>query len=158
MSVSQWGISVTRPNLHFFRYIKAYKPFADSVPPKPSSSNLYWPSTSQYRHILIQCHQVPLIIHHLVRHRSADWIISLFTTHLMSHAQYTWSSCYFLPPQTVQWTCWLFLASDRYKSRGSAGRARKMKDKKDNGRLGITRIWRELENPRPWQWWWTRCW
>ena len=22
-----------------------------------------------------------------------------------------------------------------------------MKDKKDNGRLGITRIWRELENP-----------
>ena len=55
--------------------------------------------------------------------------------------------CYFLPPHTVQWTCWLFLASDRYKSRGSAGRARKMKDKKDNGRLGITRIWRELENP-----------
>ena len=46
---------------------------------KPSSINLYWPSTSQYRHILIQYHQVPLIIHHL-----------------MSHAQYTWSSfCFF---------------------------------------------------------------
>ena len=40
-----------------------------------SSTNLYWPSTSQYRHILTQYHQVPLIIHHL-----------------MSHAQYTWSS------------------------------------------------------------------
>ena len=43
-----------------------------------SSTNLYWPSTSQYRHILTQYHQVPLIIHHL-----------------MIHAQYTWSSlCY----------------------------------------------------------------
>ena len=61
----------------------------------PSSTNLYWPSTSQYRHILTQYHQVPLIIHHLVRHSSVNWIISLFTTHLMSHAQYTWSS-YFI--------------------------------------------------------------
>ena len=43
-----------------------------------SSTNLYWPSTSQYRHILTQYHQVPLIIHHL-----------------MSHAQYTWSSSLF---------------------------------------------------------------
>ena len=40
-----------------------------------SSTNLYWPSTSQYRHILTQYHKVPLITHHL-----------------MSHAQYTWSS------------------------------------------------------------------
>ena len=40
-----------------------------------SSTNLYWPSTSQCRHILTQYHQVPLIIHHF-----------------MSHAQYTWSS------------------------------------------------------------------
>ena len=58
----------------------------------PSSTNLYWPSTSQYRHILTQYHQVPLIIHHLVRHSSVNWIISLFMTHLMSHAQYTRSS------------------------------------------------------------------
>ena len=58
----------------------------------PSSTNLYWPSTSQYRHILTQYHQVPLIIHHLVSHSSAIWIISLFTTPLKSHAQYTWSS------------------------------------------------------------------
>ena len=42
-----------------------------------SSTNSYRSSTSQYRHILTQYHQVPLIIHHL-----------------MSHAQYTWSSCY----------------------------------------------------------------
>ena len=26
------GISVIRPNLHFFQYIQAYKPFADPVP------------------------------------------------------------------------------------------------------------------------------
>ena len=58
----------------------------------PSSTNLYWPSTSQYRHILTQYHQVPLIIHHLVRHSSANWIIFLFTTHLVSHAQYSSSS------------------------------------------------------------------
>ena len=38
------------------------------------------------RPILTQYHQVPLIIHNLVRHSSANWIISLFTTHLMSHA------------------------------------------------------------------------
>ena len=52
-----------------------------------SSTNLYWPSTSQYRHIPTQYHQVPLIIHHL-----------------MSHAQYTWSSLtlisWFLPRKT----------------------------------------------------------
>ena len=58
----------------------------------PSSTNLYWPSTSQYRHILTQYHQVPLIIHHLVRHSSANWIISLFSTHFMSHARCTWFS------------------------------------------------------------------
>ena len=61
----------------------------------PSSTNLYWPSTSQYRHILTQYHQVPIIIHHLVRHSS------LFTTHLMSHAQYTRSS-FLLTPQHPQ--------------------------------------------------------
>ena len=58
----------------------------------PNSTNLNWPSTSQYRHILTQYHQVPFIVHYLVRHSSVNWIISLFTTHLMSHAQYTWSS------------------------------------------------------------------
>ena len=84
----------------------------------PSSTNLYWPSTSQYRHILTQYHQVPLIIYHLVRHSSVDWIISLFTTHLMSHAQYTWSSyciyclkngilqCPILPNKSGQSVCW----------------------------------------------------
>ena len=66
-----------------------------------SSTNLYWPSTSQYRHILIQYHQVPLIIHHLDRRSSANWIISLFTTHLMSHAQYTWSSFSICPLGTM---------------------------------------------------------
>ena len=53
-----------------------------------SSTNLYWPSTSQYRHILTQYHQVPLMIDSPVWHSSANWIISLFTAHLMSHAQY----------------------------------------------------------------------
>ena len=43
-----------------------------------SSTNLYWPSTSQYRDTLTQYHQVPLI-----------------TYHLMSYAQYTWSSFFY---------------------------------------------------------------
>ena len=60
----------------------------------PSSTNFYWPSTSWYCHILTQYHQEPLIIQHLIRRSSANWIISLFTTHLMSRLQYTWSSCY----------------------------------------------------------------
>ena len=92
LSVS--GISNTWPNLHFFQCRQAYKPFADPAHYHliPSSTNLYWPSTSQYRHILTQYHQVPPIIYHLVRQSSANWIISLFTTHLMSHAQYTWPS------------------------------------------------------------------
>ena len=63
----------------------------------PSNTNLYWPFTSQYRHILTQYHQVPIIIHHLV-----NWIISLFTTHLMSHAQNTWSSLYYVLLSTRQ--------------------------------------------------------
>ena len=58
----------------------------------PISTNLYWPSTSQYRHIQTQYHQVQIMIHHPVRPSSANWKISLFETHLMSHAQYTWSS------------------------------------------------------------------
>ena len=57
-----------------------------------SSTNLNWSSTSQYRHIRTQYHQVPLIINHLVRDSSVNLKISHFTTHLMSHAQYTWSS------------------------------------------------------------------
>ena len=42
MSVCLWGIGVTHPNLHFFHYIQAYKPFADPVPP----------NTKQYQLIL----------------------------------------------------------------------------------------------------------
>merc|ERR1712214_8284 len=33
LCVSLSGIGVTRPNLHFFQYIQAYKPFADHVTP-----------------------------------------------------------------------------------------------------------------------------
>ena len=43
MSVSQCSVSdigVTRPNLYFFQYIKAYKPFADPVPPKTKQFQL----------------------------------------------------------------------------------------------------------------------
>ena len=40
--VSVSGISNTRPNLHFFQYIQAYKPFADHAPP----------NTKQYQLIL----------------------------------------------------------------------------------------------------------
>ena len=76
----------------FFNIYRHTSPLLTMYHLIPSSTNLYWPSTSQYRHILTQYHQVPLIIHHLLRHSSVNWIISLFTTHLMSHAQYTWSS------------------------------------------------------------------
>ena len=37
-----------------------------------------------------------LMIHNLVTHSLADWIFFLFTTHLMSHAQYTWSSFFWI--------------------------------------------------------------
>ena len=47
--VSVSGIGNTRPNLHFFQYIQAYKPFADHVPP----------NIKQYQLILTQYHQVP---------------------------------------------------------------------------------------------------
>ena len=40
MSVCLWGIGVTWPNLHFFQYIQAYKPFADHVPPNSKQYQL----------------------------------------------------------------------------------------------------------------------
>ena len=40
--MSVLGIGVTRPNLHFFRYIQAYKPYDEPVPP----------NTKQYQLIL----------------------------------------------------------------------------------------------------------
>ena len=46
----------------------------------PNHTDTVTPSTSQYRPILTECHQ------------SFPLIFFLFTTHLMSHAQYTWSS------------------------------------------------------------------
>ena len=54
---------------------------------------------------MTQYHQVPLIIHHLARHSSANWINSLFTSHFMSHAQYTWSSFERFMPFKV-WVSW----------------------------------------------------
>ena len=85
--------SVTPDQISAFSNIYRHtSPFLTLYHLTPSSTNLYWPNTSQYRHILTQYHQVPLIIHHLVSHSSAIWIISLFTTPLKSHAQYTWSS------------------------------------------------------------------
>ena len=40
MSVSVSGIGNTQPNLHFFQYIQAYKPFADPVPPNTKQYQL----------------------------------------------------------------------------------------------------------------------
>ena len=78
----------------FFQYIQAKKPIAEPLLNHliPSNTNLYWPCTSEYRHILTQNHQVLLISHHLVRHSSDKWIISLFYDSFMSHARYTRSS------------------------------------------------------------------
>ena len=50
----------------------------------PASISIYWRSTSKYQ-------LVSLVIYHLVKHIWANWIITLFTTHL-SHLQYPWSS------------------------------------------------------------------
>ena len=44
-----------------------------------STIDIYWPSTSKYQLVS------------LITHKWANKIISLFTTHLTSHAQYTWS-------------------------------------------------------------------
>ena len=76
--VSEWvcQASVTPDQISTFSNIYRHtSPLLTMYHLISSSTNLYWPSTSQYRHILTQYHQVPLIIHHL-----------------MSHAQYTWSS------------------------------------------------------------------
>ena len=85
--VSVSGIGVTRPNLHFFQYIQAYKPFADPVPPNTKQYQLI---LTKYQPVSSYTDPVPssTTIHHLVRYSSANWIVSLFTSHLMSHAQY----------------------------------------------------------------------
>ena len=51
LSVSEWGIGVTRTNSHLFQFIKAYKPNTEPVP-----SRINW-----YRLILTHYHQVPTI-------------------------------------------------------------------------------------------------
>ena len=89
------GIGNTRPNLHFFQYIQAYKPFADPVPP---NTNQYQLILTKYQPVSSYTDPVPSSTTYnssSQRHSSANWIISLFMTHLRSHAQYTWSS-YFL--------------------------------------------------------------
>ena len=93
--VSEWvcQASVTPDQISTFSNIHRHtSPLLTMYHLIPSSTNLYWPNTSQYRHILTKYHQVQIIIHRIVRPSSANWKISLFTTHLMSHAQYTWSS------------------------------------------------------------------
>ena len=42
------GIGVTHSNIHFFKYIQAYKPYADTVPH----------NTMQYQFVLTQYHQI----------------------------------------------------------------------------------------------------
>ena len=92
------GTGVTRPNLHFFQYIQAYKPFADLVPPNIKQYQLI---LTKYQPLSSYTDPVPSSVtcnSSSWRHSSANWIISFFSTHLMSHAQYTWSSyCYFQP-------------------------------------------------------------
>ena len=56
LSVCLWGIGVTRPNLHFFQYIQAYKPFADPVPPNTKQYQLI---LTKYRPVLSYTDPVP---------------------------------------------------------------------------------------------------
>ena len=58
--------------------------------PSPWLGLLIW----NFIHVHVFVVVVVVLIHHLVRHSSDNWIIFLFTTHLMSHAQYTWSRFY----------------------------------------------------------------
>ena len=87
-----------RPNLHFFNIFRYKSPLL-SLYQVPSSTNLYWPSTTKYQPVSSYTDSVPsstnqyhFIIHHPTTHSWANWVFFLFTTHLMSHAQYTWSS------------------------------------------------------------------
>ena len=80
------GIGNTRPNLHFFQYIQAYKPFADHVPR----------NTKQYQLILTKYQPVssytdPVPSSTTYNSSSCKGTVQP-TAHLMSHAQYTWSS------------------------------------------------------------------
>ena len=92
LSVSVWvcEASVTPDQISTFSNIyRPTSPLLTLYHLIPSSTNLYWQPVTTF---LTQYNQVPLIIHHLERHTSANWIISVFTTHLKCHAQYTWSS------------------------------------------------------------------
>ena len=46
--VSVWGIGNTQPNLHFSNIYRHTSPLLTLYHLKPSSTNLYWPSASQY--------------------------------------------------------------------------------------------------------------
>ena len=50
------GIGNTRPNLHFFQYIQAYKPFADPVPPNTKQYQLI---LTKYQPVLSYTDPVP---------------------------------------------------------------------------------------------------
>ena len=51
----------------------------------------------------ISTSQHHFIIHHCITHSLANWIFSLFTTHCINHAQFTWSSLdFFLQFNRVQ--------------------------------------------------------
>ena len=67
LSVCQGSVTPDQISTFSNIYIQAYKPFADPVPPDTKQYQLIltsdqWRSTSQYRHILILYHQVPLMI------------------------------------------------------------------------------------------------
>ena len=81
-SVCLSGICNTQPNLNFhFWYIQAF--ITTLYPQVPTYTDQVLPSNSWYH----------FIIHYIITHSWANWIFTLFTNHLMSHALYTWSRC-----------------------------------------------------------------
>ena len=50
------GIGNTRPSLHFFQYIQAYKPFADPLPPNTKQNQLI---LTKYQPVSSYTDQVP---------------------------------------------------------------------------------------------------
>ena len=97
--MKKWGNGNTRPNLHFFQYIQLYRhqsPMLTLYHIIPNSTNLYWPSTTEYKPISAYTDPLPsitnqyhFIIHHLIMYIWANWIFFLFRPHLMRHTQNT---------------------------------------------------------------------
>ena len=68
----------------------------------PSSASFYWPRTTKYQTVSPYTDPVPAGTTYNSSFLRHTWIISPFMIHLMSHAQYTWSSLIYCLVQCFQ--------------------------------------------------------